>query len=76
MRSPKLSQTNGMMGRFQALKAESLSDHDLERQLGLSTHNPNRMSQTMSVNWLPLLITLTRYFSRRTSRAPAIEIPQ
>jgi len=46
MRSPKLSQTNGMMwrGRFQALKAERSERSRLERQLGLSTHNPNRMS--------------------------------
>ncbi len=29
---------------FNHLKKRGLSDRDLERQLGLSTHNPNRMS--------------------------------
>ncbi|AFZ36703.1 hypothetical protein Sta7437_3196 [Stanieria cyanosphaera PCC 7437] len=29
---------------FKHLKQRGLSDRDLERQLGLSTHNPNRMS--------------------------------
>jgi len=60
-------------GVFKHLKQRGLSDRDLERQLDCQPTTQSHV-QTMSVNWLPLLITLTDIFQDVLAAACNYEI--
>jgi len=67
-----------MMWRvFKHLKQRGLSDRDLERQLGLSTHNPKHMTADDVSKLAAFAYHSHQIFSRRTSRAACnYEVPQ